>query len=76
MKLNDKDLAEIPPLKANLALNYEMEKSKYSWGWLQLIVGIVMIDRQCKRTRIASGYAFNLKYANQLHKNFDVTIGW
>ena len=26
----DKDLAEIPPLKANLALNYESNKSKYT----------------------------------------------
>jgi iron complex outermembrane receptor protein len=26
----DKDLAEIPPLKANLALNYEIDKSKYT----------------------------------------------
>jgi iron complex outermembrane receptor protein len=34
----DKDLAEIPPLKANLALNYEYEKSKYT-------AEVVAVDR-------------------------------
>ncbi|MDD2887386.1 MAG: TonB-dependent receptor [Aliarcobacter sp.] len=71
---NDKDLAEIPPLKANLALNYEMDKSKYT-------AEVVAVDRwdsydsSAKEQELAGYALFNLKYANQLHKNFGVTIG-
>lgn len=70
----DKDLAEIPPLKANLALNYEMDKSKYT-------AEVVAVDRwnsydsSAKEQELAGYALFNLKYANQLHKNFGVTIG-
>lgn len=71
---NDKDLAEIPPLKANLALNYEMDKSKYT-------AEVIAVDRwdsydsSAKEQELAGYALFNLKYANQLHKNFGVTIG-
>ncbi len=71
---NDKDLAEIPPLKANLALNYEIDKSKYT-------AEVIAVDRwdsydsSAKEQELAGYALFNLKYANQLHKNFGVTIG-
>jgi iron complex outermembrane recepter protein len=70
----DKDLAEIPPLKANLALNYEMDKSKYT-------AEVIAVDRwnsydsSAKEQELAGYALFNLKYANQLFKNFGVTIG-
>ncbi len=70
----DKDLAEIPPLKANLALNYEIEKSKYT-------AEVVAVDRWSNYDKDAkeqelAGYAlFNLKYTNQLHKNIGLTLG-
>jgi iron complex outermembrane receptor protein len=71
---NDKDLAEIPPLKANLALNYEMDKSKYT-------AEVVAVDRwdsydsSAKEQELAGYALFNLKYSNQLHKNVGVTLG-
>lgn len=70
----DKDLAEIPPLKGNLALNYEMDKSKYT-------AEVVAVDSwdsydSSAREQELGGYAvFNLKYTNQLHKNIGLTLG-
>ena len=70
----DKDLAEIPPLKANLALNYEIEKSKYT-------AEVVAVDRwneydsSAKEQELAGYALFNLKYTNQLHKNIGLTLG-
>ncbi len=70
----DRDLAEIPPLKANLALNYEMDKSKYT-------AEVIAVDRwdsfdSSAREQELGGYAVvNLKYTNQLHKNFGLTLG-
>ena len=70
----DKDLAEIPPLKGNLALNYEMDKSKYT-------AEVVAVDSWDSYDADANeqelgGYAlFNLKYNNQLHKNIGLTLG-
>ena len=70
----DKDLAEIPPLKANLALNYEQAKAKYT-------AEVVAVDRWdsydiSAKEQELSGYAlFNLKYTNQLHKNIGLTLG-
>lgn len=71
---DDKDLAEIPPLKANLALNYEQNSSKYT-------AELIAVDRWDTYDEDASeqelgGYAvMNLKYNNKFHKNFDITIG-
>ena len=71
---NDKDLAEIPPLKGNLALNYEIDKSKYT-------AEVVAVDSwdsydSSAREQELGGYAvFNLKYTNQLHKNIGLTLG-
>ncbi|MBY0539925.1 MAG: TonB-dependent receptor, partial [Campylobacterales bacterium] len=71
---SDKDLAEIPPLKGNLALNYEMYKSKYT-------AEVIAVDKwnsydSSAKEQELSGYAlFNLKYTNQLHKNIGLTLG-
>ena len=71
---NDKDLAEISPLKANIALNYEMVNSK-------ITSEIVAVDRwdtydSANGEQELAGYALlNLKYNNQFHKNFGITLG-
>ncbi|AXK48559.1 TonB-dependent receptor [Aliarcobacter trophiarum LMG 25534] len=70
----DKDLAEIPPLKANLGLSYEYEKSKFK-------AEVVAVDRWSKfddsaKEQEIAGYAVtNLKYTQELFKNFELTLG-
>ncbi|MAD41726.1 MAG: TonB-dependent receptor [Arcobacter sp.] len=71
---NDKDLAEISPLKTNIALNYEMNNSKFT----SEIVAVDRWDRydSANGEQELAGYAVvNLKYNNQLHKNFGLTLG-
>ncbi len=71
---NDKDLAEIPPLKANLAINYQYEKSKFkaeviavdSWN---------SYDASAKEQEIAGYAVANLKYTQELFKQFELTFG-
>jgi len=70
----DKDLAEIPPLKANLALNYKQDSSKYT-------AEVIAVDRwneyddSASEQELAGYMLVNLKYNNQLNKNFDITLG-
>ncbi|MGJ0333743.1 TonB-dependent receptor [Aliarcobacter cryaerophilus] len=70
----DKDLAEIPPLKANLGLSYEYEKSKFK-------AEVVAVDRWSKfddsaKEQEIAGYAVtNLKYTQELFKHFELTLG-
>jgi iron complex outermembrane recepter protein len=71
---SDKDLAEIPPLKGNLALNYEMNKSKYT-AEVVAVDNWNTFDESAKEQELG-GYALvNLKYNNQIHKNFGITLG-
>jgi len=70
----DKDLAEVTPLKANLAVNYEFSNAKFT-------TELVAVDRwdnydsSAKEQELA-GYALvNLKYAHQLNENFGFTLG-
>ena len=70
----DKDLAEISPLKSNIALNYEYKKAKFK-------AEVIAVDRwrkydsSAKEQEIA-GYALvNLKYSQELFKNFELTLG-
>ncbi len=70
----DKDLAEIPPLKANLAFNYEQANAKYT-AEVVAVDSWDSYDSTAKEQEL-SGYAvFNLKYTNQLHKNIGLTLG-
>ena len=70
----DKDLAEIPPLKANIALNYELNNSKYT-AELIAVDSWNDYDASAKEQELG-GYAIvNLKYSNQLHKNVTLTLG-
>ncbi|RBQ32013.1 TonB-dependent receptor [Arcobacter sp. FW59] len=71
---NDKDLAEIPPLKANLALNYQYQQAKFK-------AEVIAVDRwkdfdESAKEQELSGYAVvNLKYSQELFKNFELTLG-
>jgi iron complex outermembrane receptor protein len=70
----DKDLAEVTPLKTNIALNYEVNNAKFT-------TEVVAVDRWDNYDGSAAeqelaGYALvNLKYTNQLRKNFGFTVG-
>jgi len=70
----DKDLAEITPLKTHIALNYELRNAKFT-------TEVIAVDSwdtydSSVREQELSGYALvNLKYTNQLHKNFAFTLG-
>ncbi|MFA6789331.1 MAG: TonB-dependent receptor, partial [Arcobacteraceae bacterium] len=70
----DKDLAEIAPLKASLAINYEIDSSK-------LTAQVIAVDRwdsydDSAMEQELSGYeVLNLKYNQELPKGFDVTLG-
>ncbi|QKE28095.1 TonB-dependent receptor [Arcobacter acticola] len=70
----DKDLAEIPPLKANLALNYEQAKAKYT-AEVVAVDSWDSYDSSAKEQELAGYAVFNLKYTNQLHKNIGLTLG-
>jgi iron complex outermembrane receptor protein len=71
---NDKDLAEVPPLKANVSFNYEMDSSKLS-------AEVMAVNKwknfdSANGEQALAGYALvNLKYNNQFHKNFGITFG-
>jgi iron complex outermembrane recepter protein len=70
----DKDLAEIAPLKASLAVNYEIDSSK-------LTAQVIAVDRwdsyddNAMEQELAGYEVLNLKYNQELPKGFDVTLG-
>ncbi len=70
----DTDLAEIPPLKANVALNYDTELTSTK-------LEIVAADRwkhfdEDNGEQAISGYAIaNIKWNRDLENGFDITIG-
>ena len=71
---NDKDLAEIPPLKGNLALNYDVDKSKYT-AEITAVDTWDSFDSDANEQELGGYALFNLKYSNQIHKNIGVTVG-
>jgi iron complex outermembrane receptor protein len=71
---NDTDLAEIPPLKGNVAFNYELDSSKIS-AEVMAVNKWENFDSANGEQELA-GYALvNLKYNNKLNKNFGFTLG-
>ena len=70
----DKDLAEIPPLKANLAFNYEQAKAKYT-AEVVAVDSWNSYDSSAKEQELSAYALVNLKYTNQLHKNIGLTLG-
>jgi len=70
----DKDLGEIPPLKANLALNYEYLSSKVTAEMIALD-NWSNIDSDNGEQELGGYAIFNLKYKNKINKSFEVTLG-
>ena len=70
----DKDLAEIPPLKANLALSYDFGPSILT---TQLIASKSWsnYDEDNGEQDLAGYAVINTKYNHKINKNFDVTLG-
>ncbi len=71
---SDKDLAEIPPLKGNIALNYELDNSTFT---TQLIAAKSWsnVDSDNGEQDLPGYAVVNLKYNHELSKNFDFTLG-
>ena len=70
----DKDLAEIPPLKANLALTYEKDTSKFTTE-LVAVDSWNDYDSSAKEQELAGYAVVNMKYDRDLNKNFNLTLG-
>jgi len=70
----DKDLAEIPPLKGNIALNYELDNSTFT---TQVIAAKSWdnIDSDNGEQKLPGYAVVNLKYNYEVNKNFDLTLG-
>ncbi len=70
----DKDLAEIPPLKANLSLSYDFGPSVLT---TQLIAskGWNTYDSTAGEQDLGGYAVLNTKYNHNISKNFDVTLG-
>ncbi|KAB7885670.1 TonB-dependent receptor plug domain-containing protein [Poseidonibacter ostreae] len=71
---SDKDLAEIPPLKANIALNYEDKKAKYTAEVLA-VDNWNSYDSSADERELAGYAVVNLKYNNEIFKNIGLTLG-
>ncbi len=70
----DRDLADISPLRANIGLNYE--KGVHTFNTTVLLSDKWNdIDEQYAEQDIDSYAVLNLKYNNQINKSLDVTLG-
>lgn len=70
----DKNLAEIPPLKANLGLNYQYQKSKFK-AEVAAVSKWNKYDESAKEQELSGYTVANLKYSQELFKYFEVTLG-
>ncbi len=70
----DKDLADLPPLKANLALNYELSSQKITAEMIALDSWDT-IDSDNGEQKLGGYAVFNLKYKNSINKSFEFTLG-
>lgn len=71
---DDRDLADITPLKTNIAFNYEYEMSKFT---AEVVAAKAWNNYdEDNGEQALSGYGIlNLKYNQALTKGFDVTLG-
>jgi iron complex outermembrane receptor protein len=70
----DKDLAEVPPLKANLALNYEQNTTTYT-AEVIAVDSWDTYDSSADEQELAGYAVVNLKTNSKLSKNFALTLG-
>lgn len=71
----DKDLGEIPPLKSNLAFNYETNNDVKYTAELVAVAGWKNYDSSAKEQELGGYTVTNLKYQNKINKSFDLTLG-
>lgn len=70
----DKDLAEIPPLKGTIGINYELDKTTIM-AQLTSVKSWTNYDSDNGEQEL-SGYSIvNLKYNYDINQNFDFTLG-
>ncbi|MFT5836276.1 MAG: iron complex outermembrane receptor protein [Sulfurimonas sp.] len=71
----DKDLADMAPLRANVALNYEYKKSSLATIEVQASDKWSNYDEDNGEEEIGAWAVLNLKVKHAVNKNFDFTIG-
>jgi len=71
---NDKDLAEIPPLKANISLTYEDDKNRLTTSLLA-VDSWNNIDSDNGEQKLGGYAVVNVKYEREVNKNFEFTFG-
>ena len=72
---SDKDLADIAPLRANIALNYEYANRSTATIELQASDKWSSYDSDNGEQELASWSVINLKAKHHFSKNFDFTLG-
>ncbi|MGM0518161.1 MAG: TonB-dependent receptor domain-containing protein [Campylobacterota bacterium] len=70
----DKDLAEIPPLKGNFAINYEKGNSKFTTQ-IVAVDSWDSFDSSAKEQELGGYAVVNTKYNNSITKNIGFTLG-
>ncbi len=71
----DKDLADMAPLRGNLALNYEYKKASVASIELQASDAWSDIDSDNGEQELDAWSVINLKLKHAVNKNFDFTLG-
>ncbi len=71
----DEDLAEIPPLKANLAFNYEYMPNSSARAEVVAADGWDDFDGDNGEQELDSYAIMNLKVKHELNKSFEITAG-
>ncbi len=72
---NDKDLADMAPLRGNLALNYEYMNNSTVTAELQASDKWSDYDKDNGEQEISAWSIVNLKVKHAVNKNFDFTLG-
>jgi iron complex outermembrane receptor protein len=72
---SDTDLAEIPPLKGNLALNYEYRDRSVAMLEIVAADGWDDFDNDNGEQKLDSWSVLNLKVKHQFIKEFNITAG-
>ena len=70
----DRDLAEVSPLKTNLALNYEYNTSKVTMEMIA-VDSWDNYDSDNGEQELGGYATFNLKYKNSINKSLEITLG-
>ena len=72
---SDRDLPSIPPVKANIALNYDYDASLHTKAEIIASGKWSAYDADNGEQSIAAWSVLNLKVSKDFHKNFNLTFG-